>query len=341
MDLEILESAKGQPMPQKNWQGETIPAQTVFGSTLQYPDKTMAIEMARFEAEGLPTFNWCHFESSNPVDGWLDPSFIEQKKREVSAERWRVEYELGEPSIGTRAFDSEAVERTFSLPKDVIQQKVGKDYAEYQFEDYRFDREYVIGADWAKAQDYTVFTIYDCTHLPVKVVYWVKMRRRPYPVMIEHFNRLIKKYYAEPIHDATGLGGVVADYLDRRARGFMMTGEKRDNMLSEFVNAVENDKIRAPRIDEFRKAVLYASVDDLYSRAKEFHLPDEVCSMALAWHLVSRRVPAAQPIMLEGSDKKNWMGDAVEQNKSPENTKGWIGEVTGSGKPEQSYDLMV
>ena len=48
---------------------------------------------------------------------------------------WRVEYELGEPSIGNRAFDSEAVEQMFSLPKDpTLKEKVAKDFMEIQWE---------------------------------------------------------------------------------------------------------------------------------------------------------------------------------------------------------------
>ena len=78
------------------------------------------------------------------------------------------------------------------------------------------DREYVIAADWAKAQDWTVISVLDVTHLPIKPVYLVRMRRRPYPVMIGAYNDLMKKYHAEGIHDATGLGGVVADYIDHR-----------------------------------------------------------------------------------------------------------------------------
>ena len=53
MDPEILESAKGQPMPQKNYLGEVVPAQTVMASTLQYADKAMMQERKRFEEEGL------------------------------------------------------------------------------------------------------------------------------------------------------------------------------------------------------------------------------------------------------------------------------------------------
>jgi hypothetical protein len=336
MDQAIFDAAKGQPMPQKNYLGEKIAAQTAMSSTWQYPDKVFASELKRFEDEGLPIFRWCYKDTSNPVDGWLDPEFVEQKRREMPAEMWRVEYDLGEPSIGNRAFDSEAVEKTFSLPTTTVKEKLAKDYQEYQFEEYKFDGEYVIAADWAKSQDFTVFTIYECSVMPARVVYWVKMRRRPYPVMIEHYNRLMKKYYAEAIHDATGLGNVVSDYLDTRARGFQMTGEKRDKMLSEYINAVENDKIRAPRTNDFYKMHLYCSVEQIYSRGKEFHLPDEVCSMALGWHLISRRVVAADPVVFGASDKNNWMSDSLEQNKSADRAKnGWIGEVENRSEMER------
>jgi hypothetical protein len=343
MDYAILEAAKGQPLPQKNWMGEWNKAQTAMSSTWQYPDKTFAIEYRRFQEENLPIFTWCYKDTSNPIDGWLLPETIEQKRREISTEMWRVEYDLGEPSIGNRAFDSEAVEKTFSLPITTIKQKVSKDFEQYEFEEYHIDREYVIAADWAKAQDYTVISVMDVTYLPIRTVYWIKMRRRPYPVMIKAFNDLMKKYHAEAIHDATGLGGVVSDYLDIRARGFLMTGEKRDNMLSEYINAVENDKVRAPRIDSFYKAHLYCSVEDIYSRGKEFHLPDEVCSMALAWNLVSRRVTPSLPIMMPNSGDPNWMDQGMRRNEQSKSRGSWnVSEVRNKTlEAEQEYDLMV
>lgn len=344
MDQAIFDAAKGQPMPQKNYLGEVIPAQTAMSSTWQYPDKTFASEYKRFKEEGLPIFTWCYKDTSNPIDGWLDPSFVEQKKREIPAEMWRVEYELGEPSIGNRAFDSSTVEETFSLSTQAVLRKVQKDYEEYCFEEAKSDREYVIAADWAKAQDFTVITVYDVTYEPIKVVYWMRMRRRPYPVMIGEYNRLMKLYNAEGIHDATGLGGVVADYVDVRARGFMMTGAQRDNMLSEYISAVENGKIRAPRIESFYKAHLYCSVEDVYSRGKEFHLPDEVCSMALGWKMVSGRAPASMPIVMPNVDDPNWMEKAIRDNESQSKANShWnVGAVVNKTATEQSeMNLMV
>lgn len=346
MDQLILDAALGQPMPQTNWQGENIAPQTTMSSTWQYPDKTFAEMYRRHQEQELPIYTWCYRETSNPIDGWLDPDFIEEKRRQIPAEMWRVEYELGEPSIGNRAFDSEKVEAMFSIKPEevVIAQKVSKDYQEYKFAEYQIDREYVIAADWAKAQDFTVITVYDATEFPVSVAYWIKMRRRPYPVMIDQYNKLMQTYNAQGIHDATGLGGVVSDYLDSRARGFLMTGAQRDNMLSEYISAVENDRFRVPRVTDFYKSHLYCSVEDVYSRGKEFHLPDEVCSMALGWKLISRRAPAVTPIVFGKTDDANWMEAEMRNNKdSNREPSGWdVGGVRNkTQEAEQEFSLMV
>lgn len=314
MDANILESAKGQPMPQANWLGVTIQPQTIMVSTLQYADGTMMQEMRRMEEEGLPVMEWCYKDTMWAKDGWLDENFVEQKKREVSRERWRVEYELGEPSIGNRAIDSAAVEKMFSLecPEPI---KLARDFEQYEYEAPKQDRDYVIAADWAQAIDYTVITVWDVTYEPVRCVYYLKMNRRPYPFMVGWFDRLQKKYnYAEGIHDATGLGRVVADILEGQARGFVMAGRERDNMLSDYVAAVERGQLLSPRIPSFYRDNLYASVDDLYARGKDFHLPDSVCSAALAWKLVSHKFPAAMPVGFPKTDV-NWIARQLENNE--------------------------
>jgi hypothetical protein len=344
MDQAILDAALGQPMPQINYLGDWVKPQTTMSSTWQYPDKTFAAMYRRHQEEDLPIYTWCYRETSNPVDGWLDPDFIEEKKRQIPAEMWRVEYELGEPSIGNRAFDSEKVEETFSMTRETIKQKIQKDYLELQYEEYNASKEYVIAADWAKAIDFTVITVFDVTRLPITPVYIIKERRRPYPVMIGHYNSLMSKYHAEGIHDGTGLGGVVEDYVSDRAYGFKMTGENRDNMLSEYISAVENGKVRSPRIEDIYKAHLYCSVEDVYSRGKEFHLPDEVCSWALGWNLVSRRSIAVEPFVLPNQHDPNWMDKEMQHNKAAQRTGSeWnVGAVSNkSNEVETDFSLMV
>jgi len=176
----------------------------------------------------------------------------------------------------------------------------------------------------------------------MKRVYYLRMRRRPYPVMIEYFNKIMRTYNADAIHDATGLGNVVQDYLDTRARGFLMTGAKRDNMLSEYVSAVENDKVRSPRIQSAYKATLYCSVEDMYSRAKEFHLPDEVCADALAWNLMNKRAIAAAPLVLPNTSDPNWMEREMTHNRNNDRKSEWvIGNVRKKDAETEEFNLMV
>ncbi len=289
MDIDILDAALGQPMPQKNWAGEILSPYTVMCSTWQNADGTFTEVRRRFEERELPIKTWCYRESANEVDGWLTQATIDAKKLEIPAEMWRVEYELGEPSIGNRAFDTEAVEKTFSLPVAPITEVKKERYEEYVFEEPVNDGVYVVAADWAKEQDFTVISVIRVDRQPHTLVHYRRVNRRPYPMMISWFNEVIDQYNAEAIHDATGLGNVVNDYIDVRARKFIMTGEKRSNMLTEYVGAVERGYFTLPRIPTLYSAHKYCRTGDLYSGAtKDYHLPDEVCSMALAWHAAKR-----------------------------------------------------
>jgi hypothetical protein len=345
MDYEIYESSLGQPMNQQNWAGVTITPVIAGTSTLQYGDGTFSKIIKKNAEEGIHTFEWCYHEAANPIDGWLTQDQILHKKQTVSAERWRVEYELGEPGIGNRAFDSNAVERTFAqkVPEGALIARK-KDYEEYEFEKHSMTEDYVIAADWARSQDYTVISVWKATSLPMQLVYYVRMNHLPWPVMIKKFNVLQQRYRAEGIHDATGLGDVVASMIeDTNTWDFKMVGAQRDDMLSEYVGAVEQGKVRAHRIESIYKATLYASVEDLFSRAKEFHLPDEVCSAALAWRVVSDRFPGVLPIGLPKTDN-NWMAKAVEHNteqltvKSTWNPQGLV--TVQDTEPLSAWDAL-
>lgn len=242
----------------------------------------------RFEDRGLPIVTWCYACSANPIDGWLSQETIEAKRLEIPAEMWRTEYELGEPAIGNRAFDPDAVEHVFNYPMEPIKEKIQKDFEEYTFEEPVKAGVYVAGADWGKEQDYTVISVMRADVQPAKLVYWMRVNRRPYPQMIGWFNKAINKYDCMAIHDGTGLGNVVNDYVDLRAQSFIMSGASRDGMLSEYVSAVENGRVQFPKFKTNYLAHKYARVGDIYGRGKDFHLPDEICSLALAWRLVKK-----------------------------------------------------
>lgn len=342
MELAILDAALGQPMEQENWLDEVQSPYTVMCSTWQNPEGTFTAILRRAEEEDYPIYRWCYRESNNPIDGWLSDKAIEEKKRSIPKEMWRVEYELGEPSIGNRAFDSEAIEKTFSIPFDPISSKVNKDYEEYTFEDPHMDGVYVIGADWAKEQDFTVISVLRTDKEKITLAYYARLNRRPYPIMINMFNKTMERYNAAGEYDRTGLGNTVADYLDVRAHGFMMIGDKRASMLSEYVNAVERDDFRFPQIKSAHLEHKYAQVGDLYSSAKAqgFHLPDTVCAFALAYYRYRRNATPANPLVISKSGEENRYSKIFSR---PSDLSSGIrsGDVVSSEETEKKLDLIV
>jgi hypothetical protein len=123
-----------------------------------------------------------------------------------------------------------------------------------------------------------------------------------------------------------------------------MTGAQRDNMLSEYISAIENGRWRAPRIPVFYKNHLYASVEQIYARGKEYHLPDEICSMALCWRLVSKRAIPAIPIMIPSDNDPTWMEREMAENRDAKRKPGqWVvGSVENkSQEAAQELDLTV
>jgi hypothetical protein len=293
MDLAILEGSLGQPMEQDNWLDLRLKPYTVMCSTWQNPEGTFTHMLQEAEEKGWPIYRWCFRCSANPEDGWLTDEAIATKKKIISSEMWRVEYELGEPSIGNRAVDTDAVEAVFCLPFEPIEQKESKDFAEYRFEKPAAGATYVVSADWGKEQDYTVIGVWRHWRNGKKprLVYYARMNRRPYPMMIRYFNDAINEYRPErhaAIHDRTGLGNVVSDLVDARASGFTFTGGKRADMLSDYVAALEGVKLEIPRIPTMFTEHKYCRTGDLYSSAAEYHLPDTMAMAGMAWRILRR-----------------------------------------------------
>jgi len=333
MELDIYDAALGQPLPQGNYLGRIVDTFTVVSSTWQNAQGTFTEVLKRADEKHQPVYRWCYRESANPVDGWLTEATIQEKKDDVSAEMFRIEYDLGEPSIGNRAFDGDAVEAAFCLkfkPDDKVGE--GKGYVEHKeakdFEEYRFARrvnsaQYVAGADWAKEQDKTIIWVARIDGEQRELVYYLRANRRPYPVMIGFLNKAIQ-YYRVPLkgvwHDSTGLGNVVNDYLDVRARPFPMTGDKRAILLNDYVNAVEKGRWRIPRITAAYVEHKYCRSGDLYSTAQDYHLPDTVCAAALAEYAAKRFVRVSAPAVVKRTGAptaldKDFNGDDLQRER--------------------------
>jgi len=277
MDLDIFEAAMGQTM-----EGDTnIPTQTVISSTHQYGDGTMSEVLDRAQQRGWPVYSWCHHETSAAPWGWLKKHEIERKRNEVGSDMWRVEYEMGEPKLANLAFLPEALESAFEAGADEWAWD-GDEGEECIVEEPVKDAIYAVGADWAKAIDWTVFHVLRTDCDPWRTVFWLRMGRRPWPTMVSRFDLVLKRYPGAAAHDAQGVGGVVDDYLEGEAEAVVGGGNKRANLFNRCIGHVDHGRVSLANIEFMRVQLRRTRNRDLYSTAG--HPPDPFIALAMACH---------------------------------------------------------
>jgi len=291
MRLDIFDAAMGQTMAVVGDGGQIeIPAQTVVSSTHQNADGTMTEVLKRAGLRGWPVCQWCYKESSAAPDGWLLKSEIERKRSEVTATMWQVEYDLQEPSPESRAIQPEAVKIMFDKALGKFDGRNGE-YIE--IEEPQDGATYLTGADWARKKDWTVIVTLRIDCDPMRVVAFERCGRLPWPVMVGKFDSRLDHFGGRAAHDGTGLGDVVDGYMEHGGEGVIMTGRARDDLLSDYIAAVERGEIVAPMIDFMHGEHKYASVDDVYGSG---HLPDSIAAIALAYKMRQRTAPAGAVI---------------------------------------------
>lgn len=272
MQLEILDAAMGQPMEQNG-----VLPQTVMSSTRQNSGGTMDEMLKRAATNSWPIYEWCYRENMQP-QGWLSAQQVETKRRDVTHLMWQTEYENQEPNPATRAILPEAVELVFD-PK--LGQYNGSLYEYIELEAPQKGAMYVNAADWAKENDCTVIDTFRVDVVPIRLVAFERTGRLKWPMMVERYNLRCKRYPGSNVHDNTGLGDVVQDYLTVSATGCNMTGLARTQMLNAYISALENAQMRYPRIQSAYGEHKFASVKDVFGSG---HLPDTFSAGALGWY---------------------------------------------------------
>jgi hypothetical protein len=304
MDLSILEAAQGQPMD-REMLGKMVETQTVMSSTHQYPDKTMTEMLKRAKLQGWSTHEWCYRESMGTKEhpGWLTQSLVDRKKAEIPKHMWDTEYDLQEPSITGRAIQTEFVEFMFD---DTLGVYPGTEDVSLEFSQPEQGAQYVTGVDWAKESDWTIVSTWrtDCT--PWRRVAWLRTGRKPWPAMIRDVEKRLAKYKGLLVHDATGIGNVVDDFLtyDRMlVTPMIMAGRPRESMFNDYIAAIENREVLGPKIEYCYAEHKYVTWDDLYGSG---HAPDSFVADALCWTIRNRRIPVVTPGLVTRPTGSPW-----------------------------------
>lgn len=276
MKLTILDAALGQPMGK-----DGVPSQTVISSTHQYADGTFTEMLKRAKQKGWGVQEWCYRETMEP-HGWLPVTEVEEKRGVVTAAMWSTEYDLQEPSPEARAIQPGNVAKMFD---PALGEYEGREGQYIEIEPPVKGGQYATGGDWARKVDWTAIVTlrYDVT--PMRVVAFERMGRRPWPVMVGRFDQRLRRYPGPAYHDGTGIGDVVAGYMESDAEGLILVGRTRSDVFSEYIAAIERDEIESAMIDFMESEHKYASVDDIYGRG---HPPDSFVGGALAYRAATK-----------------------------------------------------
>lgn len=269
--MDVLQAARGQPQSSRG-----ISSQMVFSSTHHNPDGTMTAILKEAAEKGWPVNSWCFRETAA---AWLSQEEIERKRQMVTNQMWEVEFDLQEPTSEGRAIMVEKLNSTFR--RELGEYKPGPGELIIA-EPYHEGGSYVTGADWAKRKDWTVIVTmrYDCE--PARVVAFEYTGRLPWPAMIAKFDKRMEMYPGNGIHDRTGIGDVVDDYLEDDAYGVVMVGNKRKSLFTHYIGAIEGGKIEGPHIEHLFNEHKYASYEDVYGNG---HPPDSFVACALCWDI--------------------------------------------------------
>lgn len=303
MSIDLLDAALGQVMRG----GTDVTPCNTMTSTHQHSDGTMTEMLRRAADAGYSVYEWCYKEN---MQTWLSAEEVEMKRSQVTAEMWRVEYELGEPAIGNRAIDTASVEAMFSgimrsytgAPNESIEVEPPQYHCDLADErecsptedDYNTcavhkgenEVRYTTGTDWAKEQDWTVITTLRVDTMPYRLVAYERLGRRPWPQMVERLDARIARYPGHAMHDATGIGNVVKDLLTQPAEGMVLGGRKYDDLCSEYIKGIERGEIEAPMIQHMYSEHKYATMAQVYGTD---HIPDSFVAGALAYRAAKRK----------------------------------------------------
>ena len=131
--------------------------------------------------------------------------------------------------------------------------------------------------------------------------------------MVARLNKRWALYGGIVVSDSLGIGDVVNDYIEfppgtnqNSLVQYNMAGKVRSDMVTEFVQGVENGDFLAPRIKSMYDDFRFVTPEDLYNVGTTAHLPDTIAATALAWTARKREERRAVSVVSLTRDSSPW-----------------------------------
>ncbi len=182
---------------------------------------------------------------------YIDKQVIENAKRELSNSMFR-QYYLAEFIDEFTVFGN--IETCIYGNKLDIFGDVQKWYAE-GFEEAHV----VIGADWAKSIDFTVFIAIDLKNYTV--IGFMRFQKKSYPESVRMLSIFAAKFGSVEMitHDKTGVGAAIDDllaYINQPYTGVFFTNALKSEFVLKLITALEQKQISLPNWQEMKNELM-------------------------------------------------------------------------------------
>ncbi|MBP98707.1 hypothetical protein CMK18_22375 [Candidatus Poribacteria bacterium] len=234
----------------------------------------------------VPTHIFIHAPTSaNP---FIPRESIQEAKKSLPDRLFRQFYEAEFTDSGN----------IFNFRPCIFGKELSFDSAENQLwlDETQINCQVVIGADWGKTEDYTVFTAFDIVRR--KMIGFMRFRFVDYLTAVTNLVWFSKNYddVLEVSHDKTGIGNVIDDLMSHTNlpyEGVVFTNREKSKWVNNLMIAFERGIIKIPNWYEMiveleSYEVVVSDVGNFkYSAASGFH-DDIVSSMLLGWNCLEQ-----------------------------------------------------
>jgi phage FluMu gp28-like protein len=161
---------------------------------------------------------------------------------------------------------------------------------------------YVIGCDWGKMEDFTVFVVMDATNKEVAAI--ERMNQVDYVTQADRLEYLVKQWNPQQVvTETTGVGEPIADILRNRSigiRSFKTTRRSKEDLIGWLIRAFDENEIgiidHQVLIAELQMMEASPTTTGFRYEAPAGYHDDCVMALALAWDGVRKSGAGARVI---------------------------------------------
>lgn len=211
----------------------------------------------------------------------------------------------------------EIEEARSTLPLDVFRQEYEAEFLEDSagvfrgiskcikgdFEEPKHNRNYVIGWDPAKHQDFSVMFVVDTERR--HVVAYDRFNQVDYTIQLSRLENLAKKYNAKVLMDSTGVGDPLLEQVKKKGvkvEGFQFSNTSKQQLVEHLAVLVEREEITFPEIRTLINEMQLFQYEITRAGNVKYNAPEgyhDDCVMALglaAWGSKARTLKAVKSL---------------------------------------------